>query len=80
MKAKELFESLDYYLEETGATVFYFTKTITDRRGKRDFYTIEFDKNAMTFSKYRRYNHADVGINILEYKAISKQIKELGWK
>jgi hypothetical protein len=78
MNAKEMFKKLGYIeLEKSNSYVVYNKFLAQEER-----YIIEFHNNDKTFSKYKnRYgNIRDLFINFDEFKAIQKQIEELGWE
>lgn len=77
MSAKKMFEELGYKQIEYSNSYVVYNKILK----QEEKYIIEFHNNDKTFSKYKnRYgNIRDLFINFEEFKAITKQIEELGW-
>lgn len=78
MSAKEMFEELGYKQIEYSNSYIVYNKFLK----QEERYIIEFHNNDTTFSKYKNRcgNIRDLFINLQEFKAIQKQIEELGWE
>ena len=78
MTARKMFEKLNFVYTETQNTIFY-KKIISDEIT----ILIKFDRDEKIFWSETQFNYSDdVGIykiSIKEFKAIQKQIEELGW-
>lgn len=76
--ARELFEELDidYFENELRITIEFYNSN-TD-----DYDYVEFDKQCKTLSiSIDQYNFRKLKINFNKlFKAINKQVEELGWK
>lgn len=73
MTAKEMFEALGYEFIESKELIRY----LIDGGADGDYMAIEFWRNERTFSA--QYNYEPKEVTMSEYKAIQRQIKELGW-
>lgn len=73
MTAKEMFEALGYEFIESKELIRY----LIDGDADEDYMAIEFWLNERTFSA--QYNYEPKEVTMSEYKAIQRQIKELGW-
>lgn len=77
--AKEMFEELGYECNENEWDLTY-SKTIINNQFYTSPITINFRKMGdETIEKYD-FNGNSVPINLLELKAINKQIEDLGWE
>lgn len=79
MTAKEMFEELGYLENGSNEWDLTYTKNIKSNQFYTSPITINFRKmNDDTIEKYDAYGNS-VPINLLELKAINKQVEELGW-
>ncbi len=76
--AKEMFEELGYIQDGEDSNGIDYKKSIS----KDEYYIFEFDIKQKMFSKYKKRNDTirDLFITFEEFKAIQKQIEELGWE
>lgn len=73
MTAKEMFEALGYEFIESKELIRYLIEGDADG----NYMAIEFWLNERAFSA--QYNYEPKEVTMGEYKAIQRQIKELGW-
>ena len=75
MTAKEMFEKIEYKVIQDDYDLLYQRKL-----GENRHYIIAFYKNCRQFAFYEKETDLVIGIDIdIEFKAIEKQIEELGW-
>lgn len=73
MTAKEMFEALGYEFIESKELIRYLIEGDADG----NYMAIEFWLNERTFSA--QYNYEPKEVTMSEYKAIQRQLQELGW-